>query len=84
MEKDVRVALEARRRELAEELARLTAPPEHCAAIEDSRNGIRSAKAAGMRVVAIPNLHFPPDDATLELADIKLASLAELSPSSVA
>ena len=63
---------------------RLTAPPEHCAAIEDSRNGIRSAKAAGMRVVAIPNPHFPPDDATLELADIKLASLAELSPSSVA
>src|SRR5205814_2340070 len=37
---------------------RLTAPPEHCAAIEDSRNGIRSAKAAGMRVVAIPNPHF--------------------------
>ena len=31
-----------------------------CAAVEDSHNGIRSAKAAGMRVVAIPNPHFPP------------------------
>ena len=63
---------------------RLGVDAETCAAVEDSRNGIRSAKAAGMRVVAIPNPHFPPDDATLELADIKLASLAELSPSSVA
>jgi hypothetical protein len=37
-----------------------------------------------MRVVAIPNPHFPPDDATLELADVTLTSLAELSPSTVA
>jgi len=63
---------------------RLTAPPENCVAIEDSRNGIRAAKAAGMRVLAIPNPHFPPDDATLGLADLTLASLAELSPSTVA
>ncbi len=63
---------------------RLTVPPERCAAVEDSRNGIRSAKAAGMRVVAIPNPHFPPDDKSLELADVVLGSLAELSPSTVA
>ena len=30
------------------------------AAIEDSENGIRSAHAAGLRVIAIPNPHFPP------------------------
>jgi HAD superfamily hydrolase (TIGR01509 family) len=63
---------------------RLAVKPGRCVAIEDSRNGIRAAKAAGMRAVAIPNPHFPPDDATLELADVTLTSLAELSPSTVA
>jgi HAD superfamily hydrolase (TIGR01509 family) len=57
--------------------------PERCAAIEDSRNGIRSANAAGMRVIAIPNPHFPPDETTLELADVTLGSLAELTPAAV-
>jgi HAD superfamily hydrolase (TIGR01509 family) len=48
------------------------------AAIEDSRNGIRSAHAAGMKVVAIPNAHFPPDEESIALADVVLSSLAEL------
>jgi HAD superfamily hydrolase (TIGR01509 family) len=48
------------------------------AAIEDSRNGIRSAHAARMKVVAIPNAHFPPDEVSLALADVVLSSLAEL------
>src|SRR5439155_6205481 len=38
---------------------RLGVDPSRCVAVEDSENGIRSAKAAGMRVVAIPNQHFP-------------------------
>ena len=59
---------------------RLSVPPKCCAAVEDSRNGIRAAKAAGMRVSAIPNPHFPPDDESLELADVTLGSIAELSP----
>jgi len=63
---------------------RLGVSPERCAAVEDSSNGIRSAKAAGMRVIAIPNPHFPPDDGSLELADVILGSLAELSPSTLA
>lgn len=54
-----------------------------CAAVEDSRNGIRSAHAAGMRVVAIPNLHYPPPDEALALADAVLRSLDELSPAVV-
>jgi len=62
----------------------LGVPPERCAAVEDSRNGIRSAKAAGMRVIAIPNPHFPPDNESIELADVTLSSLAELTPSTVA
>jgi len=57
--------------------------PESCAAIEDSRNGIRSAKAAAMRVIAIPNPHFPPGEDTLALADVTVGSLSELTPSIV-
>ena len=60
---------------------RLGADPGECAAVEDSHNGIRSAKAAGMRVIAIPNPHFPPDEEALAHADVVLRSIAELTPS---
>jgi HAD superfamily hydrolase (TIGR01509 family) len=63
---------------------RLEVRPEGCVAIEDSENGIRSAKAAGMRVVAIPNPHYQPRDEALALANVTLDSLAELTPSTVA
>jgi HAD superfamily hydrolase (TIGR01509 family) len=63
---------------------RLEVGPDSCAAVEDSSNGIRSAKAAGMRVIAIPNPHFPPDEESLGLADVTLGSLAELTPATVA
>jgi HAD superfamily hydrolase (TIGR01509 family) len=59
---------------------RLGAPPERAVAIEDSANGIRSAKAAGMRVIAIPNPHYPPPDDALGLADAVVDSLSELRP----
>jgi HAD superfamily hydrolase (TIGR01509 family) len=51
-----------------------------CVAIEDSENGIRSANAAGMRVVAIPNREFPPAPEAVALADPVIGSLAELTP----
>jgi HAD superfamily hydrolase (TIGR01509 family) len=59
---------------------RLGVAPERCAAVEDSHAGIRSAKAAGMRVVAIPNAGYPPDEAALALADVTVATLDELTP----
>ena len=62
---------------------RLGVPPERAAAVEDSASGIRAAKAAGLRVVAIPNRHFPPGDDVLALADVRLDSLAELTPDAV-
>jgi HAD superfamily hydrolase (TIGR01509 family) len=62
---------------------RLGVAPTRCAAVEDSHNGIRSAKAAGMRVVAIPNPHFPPDEAAVALADVVLASLGELTSGAI-
>jgi HAD superfamily hydrolase (TIGR01509 family) len=63
-----------------EAVRRLGLEPAACAAVEDSHNGIRSAKAAGLACVAIPNAHFPPGDALGE-ADVVLGSLAELTPS---
>ena len=62
-----------------ENARRLGVPPDRCVAVEDSRNGIRSARAAGMHVVAIPNQHYPPEAATLSAADVVLRSLDELT-----
>jgi HAD superfamily hydrolase (TIGR01509 family) len=59
---------------------RLGVEPVRCAAVEDSHNGIRSAKAAGMRVVAVPNPHFPPDDEALAQADVVVPAIGELTP----
>ncbi len=61
---------------------RLGADPARCVAIEDSHSGIRSAKAAGMTCIAIPNAHFPPGDAAAE-ADVLLDRLDELTPAVV-
>ncbi|MBQ6441255.1 MAG: HAD family hydrolase, partial [Lachnospiraceae bacterium] len=36
--------------------------PEECFAIEDSFNGIRAAKAAGMRPIMVPDLIQPTDE----------------------
>jgi HAD superfamily hydrolase (TIGR01509 family) len=41
---------------------RLGVDPTRSTAVEDSHNGIRSAKEAGMRVFAVPNPHYPPGD----------------------
>jgi HAD superfamily hydrolase (TIGR01509 family) len=62
---------------------RLDVDPAHAVAIEDSHNGIRSGKAAGMAVVAIPNAHFPPGAEALAEADLVLDSLDELTVQSV-
>jgi HAD superfamily hydrolase (TIGR01509 family) len=58
---------------------RLGVDPRRCAAVEDSHGGIRSAKSAGMRVIAIPNPTYPPDDEALALADAVIRSLDDLT-----
>jgi HAD superfamily hydrolase (TIGR01509 family) len=58
--------------------------PEDCVAIEDSTNGIKSALAAGMRTIAVPNRQFRPDDDVLESAAVVVPSLAEVTPALVA
>ena len=62
---------------------RLGVEPTHCAAVEDSENGILAAKAAGMRTIAIPNPHYPPHEDALAAADVVLASIEELTPAAV-
>ena len=62
---------------------RLGVDPQQAAAIEDSDNGIRSAHAAGLRVIAIPNPHFPPADDALALADVTLPDLDALTPDAI-
>jgi HAD superfamily hydrolase (TIGR01509 family) len=59
---------------------RLEVEPSQTVAIEDSASGIRSAHAAGMHVVAIPNRAFPPPADVLALAAVVLESIKELDP----
>ncbi len=49
------------------------------AAVEDSANGIRSAHAARIAVVVIPNREFPPDAEALSLASRVVAKLDDLN-----
>jgi HAD superfamily hydrolase (TIGR01509 family) len=57
---------------------RMRVDPHDAGAVEDSANGIRSAHAAGLRVYAIPNAHFPPAPDALALADEVLPDLDAL------
>jgi HAD superfamily hydrolase (TIGR01509 family) len=50
-------------------------PPAEIAVFEDSSAGIEAARAAGMRVIAVPNPHYPPSPSALASADRVLTSL---------
>ena len=58
--------------------------PSHAVAIEDSSNGLRSAAAAGLGVVAVPHEAFPPAADALALADLVVSSLEEITVELVA
>jgi HAD superfamily hydrolase (TIGR01509 family) len=62
---------------------RLGVDAERCAAVEDSANGLRSASAAGMTVIAVPNREFPPDEDALAVASAVLESVSDLTPERV-
>lgn len=49
-----------------------------CVAVEDSSNGLRSADAAGMAVIAVPNPHYPPDEDALALAAVTVETVGEV------
>jgi len=54
----------------------LEVPPDRCLAVEDSINGVRSAKAAGMMCIAVPGVGA--DDGIAAEADLMLGSIGEL------
>jgi HAD superfamily hydrolase (TIGR01509 family) len=59
---------------------RLGIAPAACLVVEDSYNGVRAGKAAGMFVVLVPNRSVPPAPGTSDLADLVLGRLGELDP----
>lgn len=60
-------------------MRRMELDPPATAVIEDSGAGIRSGKAAGARVIAVPNVHTEPGADVLALADARIDSLHELA-----
>jgi len=62
---------------------RMDVDPAACLVVEDSMNGVRAAKAAGMIVVLVPNRSVPPAPGTSDVADLVLDRLADLVPSAV-
>jgi beta-phosphoglucomutase-like phosphatase (HAD superfamily) len=53
-------------------------------AIEDSSNGLRSAAAAGMTVIAVPNRAYPPERDALALAAVVVDGVGEVTPELIA
>jgi sugar-phosphatase len=58
---------------------KLNVLPQNCLVFEDSLNGVIAAKAARMKVIAVPEtIHF--ENPKFEVADEKLKTLEEFSP----
>jgi beta-phosphoglucomutase len=57
---------------------RLNVPPAKCCVIEDAVNGVKAAKAAGMRCVAVTT-SFPADTLTAAGADVVKAAIEEIT-----
>ncbi len=60
-----------------EAMSRLDVAPQAAAGIEDSANGLRSLKAAGMLAVAAPSPDYPLAEDVLALADAHIVSLED-------
>jgi HAD superfamily hydrolase (TIGR01509 family) len=58
---------------------RIGTSPSRCVGVEDSLNGIRSLRAAGMFVIAVPSPSYPLPQEALDTADVALPSLRDFS-----
>ena len=63
---------------------KLGLPPVACAAVEDSSNGLRSAGAAGLAVVAVPHGVYPPAPDALAMAGLVVPSVDQLTAEAIA
>jgi HAD superfamily hydrolase (TIGR01509 family) len=59
---------------------RLGVAPSDILVVEDSLNGLRAGRAAGMSTVLVPNRSVPPAPGSEELADVVLDRIADLDP----
>ena len=57
---------------------RLRVDPARCLAVEDSHHGVMAGRAAGMRVVLVPNASSPPGPGVAEAATAVVGRLADL------
>jgi len=62
---------------------RLGAPAARIVVVEDSLNGVRAAKAAGMAVALVPNAAVPPQPGAREAADLVVPTIAAVDPEAV-
>jgi HAD superfamily hydrolase (TIGR01509 family) len=62
---------------------RLGFDPTRCVAIEDSSNGVRSASAAGTRVIAVPHGAYPLDPDAERLATLVIPTIGDLTDQAV-
>jgi HAD superfamily hydrolase (TIGR01509 family) len=53
--------------------------PAVCAAVEDSSNGLRSAAAAGLAVVAVPHGVYPPAEDAIAKASLVVSNIGALT-----
>lgn len=60
-------------------VAELGKAPAMCAAVEDSSNGMRSATAAGLVLIAAPRPDYPPADDALDPAALVIDGIDELT-----
>jgi beta-phosphoglucomutase-like phosphatase (HAD superfamily) len=61
----------------------LGADPSHVLVVEDSLNGLKAGRAAGMTTVLIPNESVPPAAGSEEEADVVLERITELDPDAI-
>ncbi|MFC7534664.1 HAD family hydrolase [Actinoplanes sp. GCM10030250] len=65
-------------------VGKLGLTPAECAAIEDSSNGLRSAAAAGLAVIAVPHGVYPAAPGALAQARLVVDSIREVTAEAVA
>lgn len=59
-------------------LAKIGVAPAQAVGVEDSGNGLRSLRAAGMGVIAVPGPEFPLTADVLALADVRIDDMRDL------
>ncbi len=62
-----------------EAMKQLGVQPQSTVGVEDSGNGIRALKAAGMSIIAAPSPEFPLSADLIALADAHITSMTDFS-----